>query len=909
MRRLVPPNVKITFKPSERQYEVWNALQPNRCDKCGGKLRMVETGVDANGNKLYAPQCEDCGNFDIPERVLGGGAAGGGKMLSINSCIATPYGFRPLLKLQVGDIISNPITGGIQHVIQIHPKGVYPFYRIHFVDGTHTDCSEGHLWRLHKSRGKTKLAKKYPERFAEYGDDRIWETKAIYKWYQDKKNGMYKGTSLIIPLTAPVQFTVNGNGKKRIIDPYILGALIGDGCISDGCIKNGYVVLTTMDQEIVDRFIKAGYDMSHSHQKDTSRAREYYIHDKTLCDELKRLKIAGNLSKTHFIPQLYKYGKIDERIALMQGLMDTDGYVDDRGHMSYTSISKQLAEDVAFIVRSLGGVATVTTNPAGYRDPHTGEFIQCNDTWDVQIRTKMNPDLVGLTRKKKRAKYEFNGGVSELGKRITDVEYIGEQESFCITVDDPSGLYIVDNFTVTHNSYLGCAWLTWSCMMFPNVFFAVCRKELKNLQSTTWKTLLRLLKEWGLVEEENYHVNEVAGTVKFWNGSTIQRLALATVPSDPEFNWLGSLEITGAFVDEAAEVDEKAIEVLSSRIRYRVAETFVVGKIFMCCNPTMGWIRPTFVQDENGDPAVLRKGDRYIPFSLFDNPNESFRAVYYNKLKQIRDKVTRNRLLYGNWDSVAGNDMAAYWNYDGDKHLFGGLKEKKFDPSKPLCLLLDFNVNPYMTCIPMQFNYERKEVYVLPEIIGKPASSKDNTPAYNNTPAFSRLIAKTLLKERHIGGIILSGDPAGMARSTQTEEGVNNFTIAAKTLRESGFRAETKVLSRQPNMVTRLEFINEMLAGYDGWKIMIDLRCRKLSEDMTYQRKNPDGTKEKKKVLDETGGKSEKYGHASDCLDYGLCYFCSDEYVKYKSSSNVPKIFTVDNYTNGATTIYDSFAY
>lgn len=885
-----PRGLTINFKPSERQYELWNALQPARCDKCGGRIEMRPYSFDARGHQMYRATCTQCGNTDIPEQVLGGGAAGGGKCLSINSSVVTPFGLRKLKNIKVGDIVTDPTTGGMQKVIWLHPMGKFPFYKISFVDGTSVECSEGHLWKCHQSRSKSKHAKKYGE------NDRIWTTLQIYEWYQNKKRGMYKGCNLIIPLTEPVQFT---SGKNSFpIDPYVLGAIIGDGCISDDCLKKGFVIYTTMDNEIIARFEKAGYDMSHKSIKEGSRAYTYRIYDEKLIKALKKIGIAGNKSINHNIPSLYMYATIDQRIELMKGLMDADGYVDSRGHMSYSTISKQLAEDVAFIVRSLGGVATIKKDKAGYKDTYR-KFVKCNDCYTVYFRTKINPDLVELTRKKARASYEFNGGNSELGKRITDIEYIGEQESRCITVSNPSGLYCVDNFTVTHNSFLGCCWLVYSCMQFPGIRMVVARKVRKTLLETTWLTLKDVLMKWGLKEDVNYHINSQVYTVTFWNGSTITAMDLTPMPSDPDFNSLGSLEITGAFVDEVSEVSEKAIEVLASRIRYKIEDTFIVGKIFMSTNPCLTWVRSTFVMDENGDPVVLPKGYRYIPFSLFDNPNEKFRAIYFNKLSKIRDKATRDRLLYGNWWFVEANKMAAYWNFDGNKHLRQGLFESVYNPMKPLILSFDFNVSPYMTCLPMQFDYESKIVYIFPEFIGR---AKDKL---NNTPAFTRYIARQLVEKwGHIGGVLVTGDPAGAARSTQTEEGVNNFTIAIKNFNNNNLRSKLQLLSKQPAQTTRLEFVNELFNGYKDWTINIDARCHRLVEDFTYQKKNPDGTKEKKKVIMDDGTKAERYGHASDCFDYAMVYYLCDAYNQYKSNVSNP-VTTISS----GDTVYNEFVF
>lgn len=446
-------------------------------------------------------------------------------------------------------------------------------------------------------------------------------------------------------------------------------------------------------------------------------------------------------------------------------------------------------------------------------------------------------------------------------------------------------------------SYLGSAWLISSCIRFPEILMVVARLTLKDLRATTWSTILRILDIWGLKEDENYHINNQFGYIDFWNGSRIMMAELSPSLKDPDYNNLGSLEITGAFIDEVSEVPKKAVEVLGSRIRYRVAETFVVGKLVMSTNPVQNYIKTRFVSDDDGNPARLAKGDRYLMFTVFDNPDEKFRIIYFNKLRKIKDPITRSRLAYGNWDYTESNKMAAYWNFNGEKHLISGLFRKKYDPSLPLILALDFNVKPYMSCEALQIDYSNKVVRIIREFIGTPEKK------LNNTPAFSRYIAKELVSMGHYGGIILTGDPAGAARSTQTEDKENNYTIATKNLTTQLGTPKTELLSKQPSMVARLEFINELFDGYDGWTVEIDLTCRRLTMDFINQKKNEDGTKEKLKVIDPNGGKSEKYGHCSDCFDYAIVKFLGEAYDKYRHSSSEPIITTIDSNT----TVYNEF--
>lgn len=258
---LIPPsNLNIDFQPSSKQYEVWKCLQPE-CPICGGKIEHIENGKDRNGNATYKPVCTKCGNDDIPQIILEGGAAGGGKMLPLDSKICTPTGFKYLKDIKVGDFITNPITGGAQEVVWLHPLEKHHFYRIHFIDGTCIDSSEGHLWNVHQAGKRTKRTDLNGDKM----NERVKPTKWIFEWVEKHKQGSYKGRSLIIPLTSPVKFAIStAAARKNIIEPYVLGALLGDGCIS-----KKYPELTTMDQDIVDRFTVYGYDMSKISKKQT----------------------------------------------------------------------------------------------------------------------------------------------------------------------------------------------------------------------------------------------------------------------------------------------------------------------------------------------------------------------------------------------------------------------------------------------------------------------------------------------------------------------------------------------------------------------------------------------------------------------------------------------------------------
>jgi PBSX family phage terminase large subunit len=889
--KLKPPkSIRIEFKPSSRQYELWKLLQPDHCPHCGGKIDQVLIGRSPKRRPQYKAQCLKCHSQNLPQLILGGGAAGGGKQSLLDSVVCTPSGFRKVRDLKVGDIITSATTGGQQRIIQLHPILECDYYRIHFIDGTHFDCSSEHLWQLHQA-GKKEMDRNRP-------NECVWETQKMYEWIQKKKSGMYSDYNLTIPLCAPVQFAITVTiGNPKPIPPYILGALLGNGCITNSCISNGMVNFTTMDDEIVSEFRRYGYIMDYWTQKPGDKAKGYHIKNTSLICGLKEIGLAGRDAPDKCIPVQYKYSTIQERMELIQGLMDTNGYIDSREHLSISTTGKPLADDIAFIIRSLGGIATITENRAGYKNEND-EQIACDDSYDIHFVTKMNRELVRLSCKKERCRDRLNSDHSELRKRIVDIKPVGKRIGRCITVDEPCGLYVADDFTVTHNSYLGSVWLISSCIRFDNIRAVVARKTLKSLKESTWNTIKSILKDWGLKEDLNFKINNLEGTLTFWNDSVIIMKEMADTPSDPNFERFGSSEYTIAFVDEVSEISERAIEVLFSRLRWRIHETFKTSRMLMTTNPTINWVRSRFVQDENGEKVTPREGEAYIPFSVYDNPNVAFRQTYEAALNKIRDQATKERLLYGNWDFVETNDMAIYNKFDGSKHLVTGLKEQVYNPSKPLITVWDFNVAPQMSTLTAQIDYDNKKVYILEEIVGKPENKE------NNTPALSRKMKNKLYRDKHTGGVDITGDPAGLQRATASEDGINNYTIILDILGSGILRPKLKLLKKQPPQVTRCDFVNEVFAGYKGWEIRIDICCRKLTEDLIYQLKNNDGTKSKQKVTDQkTGVKYEKYGHLSDCLDYLLCYYLRDNWYTFKNgNSGTASVLTT-------AVIYEGFNY
>lgn len=192
-------------------------------------------------------------------------------------------------------------------------------------------------------------------------------------------------------------------------------------------------------------------------------------------------------------------------------------------------------------------------------------------------------------------------------------------------------------------SFFGCLWLIEGCQKYPGSRWVMGRSKLKTLKETTLNTFFEACSQLQITEQFNY--NSQQGVINWNNGSQIILKDLFLYPSDKNFDSLGSLEITGAFVDEVNQITEKAWLVLKSRIRYKLDEFGLTPKLLGTCNPAKNWVYHRFFKPhKNGN---LKKGLKFIQSLLSDNPHIS--KHYKENLKTL-DVNSKERLLNGNWD-------------------------------------------------------------------------------------------------------------------------------------------------------------------------------------------------------------------------------------------------------------------
>ena len=325
------------------------------------------------------------------------------------SKILTPSGFVRMGDIEVGMDICG-INNTVQKVLGVFPKGQKEIYRITFSDERVVECSEDHLWTVTTAYGveKTLTVKEMLKDFKTTKSDGA----IYYKYYTPKTVANFKQKTQNLPL-----------------DPYLVGLLLGDGSLAEsGSIE---LSLGKRKQHVLDKIMLPNGLSLQTKYVDNKNSYRVKIQGetaegKTIRDFVKETGLNNTNSHSKHIPDQYLFSSAESRKALLQGLIDTDGHINNRGCFEFTSVSPNLAEDFTFLARSLG-FSVITLNHD--RKANDGTYSKNSIYRVTQIKGYKH------------------------GDKIFNIEPTGQfTEMQCIKVSNPDHLYITDGFIATHNT-------------------------------------------------------------------------------------------------------------------------------------------------------------------------------------------------------------------------------------------------------------------------------------------------------------------------------------------------------------------------------------------------------------------------------------------------------------------------
>jgi phosphate starvation-inducible protein PhoH and related proteins len=364
-----------------------------------------------------------------------------GRAQPLDSRVLTPDGWRRFGDLAVGDLVTGS-NGQPTPVIGVYPQGRKEVFRLTTQDGASTVACGEHLWTVRTPEDKRR--------------DR-WRTVQTSEMAGRLRRGHVHRFEL--PLMEAAELVP----QDVPMDPYALGLLLGDGCLTTSTTPS----FTTADPELTERLQegldesglsvdvvhKSGYDHVLRRRGAT---RGGVITANPVTRVLRDLGLAGTTSATKFVPRQYLENSAWVRLAVLEGLLDSDGgpvtQVDRTCRVQYSTTSAQLRDDVVTIVRSLGGVATWRMRPAVGRASGlaNGRPVEHrHDSYCLEIR--LPEGYVPFRLRRKRDAFLQNGSGRPM-RYIESIEPAGEAETMCIQVAAADSLYVTDDFIVTHNT-------------------------------------------------------------------------------------------------------------------------------------------------------------------------------------------------------------------------------------------------------------------------------------------------------------------------------------------------------------------------------------------------------------------------------------------------------------------------
>lgn len=375
------------------------------------------------------------------------GPAGTSKAQPLTAKILTPNGWTRMGDIKVGDFVIG-VDGKKTEVTGVYPYGNKDVYTVSFSDGSSTECCLDHLWHT-----KTTRERNYYKKVN--GKKNRAEHPGGIRTTQEIMDSLYLDNRLnhSIPIVDPVEF----EEADLPIHPYLMGALLGDGGLTHR------VLFSSKDEFIinaVNKHVEAG-SCKMNLLSDKNGFKEYSIVDELsdgkasysknkIKSVLSELGVFGKKSSDKFIPHMFLYGSVEQRISLLNGLMDTDGTTSGTS-VTFCTVSKNLRDDVIQLVRSLGGIATYSKQKTHYVYKSVKHDGQDAFIISISLPPTINPFSLPRKANKVVPKTKYKPV-----RYITNISYKGTDNVQCISVADDKHLYVTDDYIVTHNTFSAC---------------------------------------------------------------------------------------------------------------------------------------------------------------------------------------------------------------------------------------------------------------------------------------------------------------------------------------------------------------------------------------------------------------------------------------------------------------------
>lgn len=368
-----------------------------------------------------------------------------GKMTPLHSKVKVPGGWSTIGQLRVGDFVTAA-DGSFVRVLGVYPQGKRPVYKFTFQDGRSTLAGDGHLWKVFYKQWINPVTK-------ERGDWRVITTREILEHHAKHPNSEVR---FAVPLVKPEQ----SPHVDFYIDPYVIGLLLGDGCLA----SPPAVELTKADSFIFEELQRLMPQIEFR-QRTNPYTKALFDHNQApgsrssmMVQELRRLDLMGRRSWEKHIPEEYMNASPDQRWALLQGMMDTGGTAEERGYANYCTTSKKMAHQFQELVRGLGGICTLRERQTYYT--FNGKKLPGRISYRIGVRFAEPRKIFRLPRKRDRMPIDYKWK-DDFRLYIKSIERVPDEECQCIYIDHPDHLYVTDDYIVTHNTIGAIALTSW----------------------------------------------------------------------------------------------------------------------------------------------------------------------------------------------------------------------------------------------------------------------------------------------------------------------------------------------------------------------------------------------------------------------------------------------------------------